>query len=307
MKFRTFILFGLALTAAFMLSGCETIHSRLLLKKAAVEVLPSPDVHGADQEMASHTGKVRISGGVRYGGSDRVRAGELENVQTPESFSFCNQCGAVKPKPEYKISELFYDVTTYPWYGTFQFIHKKELMTWGVGFGFDNALYVSGSAGFNTKHFEVGGTLTLGVMSVLQEREGLSLGCSKGYVCGLDGCEVSDKLHYGESYEKDEESSFSGIVSPGIYASAYWKQFSLTYSGSVYWPDNIFDEDPSGDFTSNIVKTKGDYLPAAVFTNHFSVGYIFDNGVGIRLGATSVFGEFEGWHWSGFGGLEINL
>lgn len=42
MKSRTLVLFAFALTAVFMLSGCETVHSRLLLKKASVEVLPSP-------------------------------------------------------------------------------------------------------------------------------------------------------------------------------------------------------------------------------------------------------------------------
>ncbi len=263
----------------FVLSGCLEGDSRqLLLKSVAVEVKPAPEVRGASREMAPHSGAVRLSGGARFGGTDRERAGWIENVLSEGMDS------------EYRFADLAYDITSGYWYGAIHVVSKGDLFTWGFSVGYDNALYVAGAAGINTEHFDAGVTLSLGwQIANRQYREGV-----------VEGDEYADYYRYSEDF-----SNFgSNLIAPGVYASAYSGPYSLTYSGSVYWPENVFNDDAE-NFA--YAKTKGDYLPTAVFTNHFSVGYAFANGVGIRLGATNVMGDFSGVHWYGFGGLELNF
>lgn len=257
----------------FVLSGClEGEPRRLLLTDAAVEVKPAPEIHGASHEMAPHSGAVRISGGARFGGDDREYAGRIENAGVEDDYRYAN---------------LFYDVVTSYWYGAIHVVSKGELYTWGFSVGYDNALYVATSAGLNTDHFEAGVTLSLGLqIANRQYRDG-----------------VVDDEDY--NYHEDFINVASDLIAPGIYASVYEGRVSLTYSGSVYWPENVFNDD-EGSFDP-YVKTKGSFLPTAVFTHHLSVGYIFDKGIGIRLGVTNVMGDFNGFHWSGFGGVELNL
>lgn len=258
----------------FVLNGClEGEPRRLLLTDAAVEVKPAPEIYGASREMAPHSGAVRISGGARFSGDDREYAGRLENDY---------------PGTDHRYAPLFYDIVSGYWYGALHVVSKGELYTWGFSVGYDNALYVAGSAGINTEHFDAGVTLSLGWQIANQQYR-------NGFVEGEEDYNYqTDFIHFA-----------SNLIAPGIYASVYEGRLSLTYSGSVYWPENVFNDDK---YTLDpYVKTKGSFLPTAVFTHHLSVGYIFDKGIGIRLGVTNIMGDFNGFHWSGFGGVELNL
>lgn len=304
---------GLVLVSIF-LSGCVTDGPRRgYLTSGIMEIKPAPEVAGASQKMESNSTKYMFSAGGSFGKNEKAYAGKIANsLDSAKSCTKCNGPSKEEISKQYKNADLTYALQSNSFYVTFEMLIKQELFTYGFKLGVDNAAYIAAVWGINTENFEVGATLAWGSTSGEKRQRGDVVDCERGYSCGKYGleCEGYWKDYEKESFDEKVKSVYSTILAPGIYASVYYKGFSLNYTGSLYYPDNVFNGNhesfDTADGPEYSLKMKDESLPV-VLTNRFNVGIPLTEKIRLRAGATQVFGDFEGWHWSGTAGLDLML
>ena len=260
------------LAASTMLTGCVADYAHVT--KVNMEVVPAPEMRGASGYMESNQSKIRFSGSVNIGDDEEVKIKGLKNPLGPGCDSKC------RSEMENRVSEdvdATYSIV-YPYVeSSFESLHKNGNFLWSLGLGISRGAYGFFTVGFNTKHFEIG--LADELWWVFRDFE------------------------YSVEYYDDlfvSGSSRTGMALRNVfggYASVYLDKVSLNYSINAYRPSPTYsDSDAHADFD----------LPY-VLTEYISVGYRFTKTVEARVGAVNMFGEFPGWHWSGFGSVSINL
>lgn len=284
-------------STSMLLNGCVTGRSRGILVQGTEQVRAAPEVRGANKEIQPRSNFMSVRGGMRLGKTETVKAGTLENDL--DRISSCDDCEG--PISNYRYAKLFYEIASTGPYAIFEYLHKFDAFTVGVSTGYDNAAYVSPVIGANFKNFEFGATVAMEVLPTKYKKTAYAVveeSDCQGLFC-------IDPADLGESeFDVETENSYISFA-PGIYMAFFMDRFSVSYSGSVYVPDNFFDDVNTND-NRLVTKLKNDEMPA-VFTNHVSVGYNITDNFVVRLGLTNVYGEFPGWHWSGSGGLEYQF
>jgi len=280
-----------------LLNGCVLGHSRGILVQGTEQVRAAPEVRGANKEIQPRSNFMSVRGGMRLGKTETVRAGSLENDLS--DIVSCEDCEG--PISNYRYAKLFYEIAATGPYATFEYLHKFKVFTIGVSAGYDNGAYVSPVIGANFKNFEFGATLAMETVTTKYKKTAYAVieepDCY-GWLC-------EDSADPGDS-EIDVETKDSYLsYAPGIYFAFFIDRFSISYSGSMFQPNNFFD-DVKTDEDHLVTKLKDDEMPT-VLTNHISVGYNITDEFVVRLGLTNVYGEFPGWHWSGSGGVEYQF
>lgn len=172
-----------------------------------------------------------------------------------------------------------YKSSSVPFYGVADYVHKsRDGILLAVRFGFDQFLYGSFGLGYNSDNFEWGAFAYNGFSLFDRFRSSTKLYC---YENGSTS----------QSTEEDDSDAFVMNFGAGLFASAYFDRYSLSYSLSGYiWSDAEYID-----------------LPAIV-TQRASVGVLlWKRRFEIRFGAMLVSENIDGHFFGGFGDVGIRL
>lgn len=260
------------LAACSLLTGCVVDYAHVT--KVNMEVTPAPEMRGASGYMKSGQSENRFTGSVNIGAKEDV---ELKGIKNPIGSGCDSKC---RKSIEHRVDddvEATYSIG-YPYVtGSYERLNKSGSFLWSWGLGINRGWYGLLTAGFNTKYFEIG---------------------------------VSDEVwlefrdfrysaeYYDDLFASGEDGGFMMLQNVvGAYASVYLDNVSLNYSISAYRPSPSYSD----------TNVQADFDLPYVLTEYITVGYRFTKTMEARLGVVNLFGEFPGWHWSGFGSFSINI
>ncbi|MCQ2055827.1 MAG: hypothetical protein MJY82_11165 [Fibrobacter sp.] len=280
----TFCLGIAAITMLF--SGCSISGNYKHIEKISTDVPAAPEVRGASTYQEPNTAKWRTSLGVRVGQTQQEKIHGITNsLGSCKNIEHCKEDAQILVKRDV---DATYNIKYPVVFGGFDRLRKYDIILWSFGASLDNGTNAFVTLGVNTEHFEIGASLGAWIFFNNYEYSGTS------YYCTQYPWNEDYSLGHGEF---SESSSIDLALVYGGYASAYLGPFSLNYSISIYRPPHS----ESGRDESTTVQANFE-LPMA-FTEYITAGYRLNKHWEFRAGAINVFGDFNGMHWAGIGGV----
>lgn len=286
MSKRMLYFVGVLLVGLLSLTGCTLTSFYDHVERFEMEVLPAPELRGFGSYQKPNTSSVRLSAQVNLGQSGSETFSTLEN-----SLSGCGRIedcdGFNKSDFKERVTAIYQFVSPIAM-ASFDYVTKWDMFLIGLSLGADYGGYADFLVGINTKYFELGAAVGLWMMAREFKYMGTEFECTKG----IWGAE--DDFRYRE-FGNSNTGAMVGFY--GGYITAYYGPFSLNYSFDIYRPNPSYTE----------VDIVADFDLPLVMTEYIMAGYRFNKNWEFRLGATNVFGEFPGWHWSFNGGVSYYL
>ena len=269
---RLFRIYLPMLAACSLLTGCVVDYAHVT--KVNMEVTPAPEMRGASGYMKSGQSDFRLSGSVNVGETEEEKIKGLKNPIGSGCDSKCRK--SIENKVSDDVEATY--TTGYPYLaGSFEHLNKNGIFLWSWGVSVNRGTSGFLTLGLNTKHFEFG--ISDAVWWVFRDFE-------------------YSAEYYDDLFARGEDNSFMTLQNVlGAYASVYLDKVSLNYSISAYRPTPSYSD----------TNLQADFDLPYVLTEYITVGYRFSKTMEARLGVVNLFGEFPGWHWSGFGSFSINL
>lgn len=279
---------------AALLSGCSLSQGYGHVEKFEMEAPAAPELRGVGNYQDSRTFKIRASGNVHLGKSEKEKISGIKNNM--------DNCGAITSCQKFRKDEvqekvdatykIIYPIAT----ANLDFLAKRDVFLWGGSVGFDKGMSANLILGVNTKHFEAGLAIGAWVYNRDFTYSGTEYSCSK-------------LLIWEDFYQTDmEDSSSMGLaITYGGFASIYSGPVSLNFSFSMYRPDPSFPTNSDASLFAKKGNTIANFDMPLVMTEYISVGYRITPKWEARVGVANTFGEFPDWHWSATGGISYYL
>lgn len=283
----TFRIFLLCAIAMALFTGCSIDGMHGHVEYFEMEVPAAPEVRGASGFQKPNTRDWRGSINVHAGVTERERLSGIRNDVEP--CSNVGQCPNTSKQDWPEDVYGTYKITFPRWDASLDILNKYDLFLWSFGFSYNDGLFSYVSIGMNTPSFEFGAGIGLWIMGRNYEYAGTNL------ICLQD-------LFDEEKYTLDESdfsasSGISNVFTYNVYASVFYKAFSLNYSVTAYTPVNDANESNNDYYVD-----AGFSLPL-VLTEYITASYRINKNWEVRAGAINVFGNFPGWHWAATSGI----
>ena len=280
-------LFVLLLSSLFLV-GCGLTNHYAHVEAFEMETPPAPEIRGAGNYKEPNTANVRLSANVHANSQDREQLHGLTNKL--DDCPHLTSCEGFKAENVKENVDGSYKVVYPGLTASLDYISKKDLFLWGIGFALDKGFYSRFLLGINTKYFEVGGSLGWWIYTRKFKYSGTTYECERYF---------SKETLY--KYPFETSNGMASVVTYGGYASAYYGPFSLNFSVNIYRPDPSFPEDD--DNSAGYRGTLADFDFPLVVTEYITAAYRINPQWELHLGASNVLGEFPGWHWAATGGV----
>lgn len=280
-------LFVLLLSSLFLV-GCGLTNHYAHVEAFEMETPPAPEIRGAGNYKEPNTANVRLSANVHANSQDREQLHGLTNKL--DDCPRLTSCEGFKAENVKENVDGSYKVVYPGLTASLDYISKKDLFLWGIGFALDKGFYSRFLLGINTKYFEVGGSLGWWIYTRKFKYSGTTYECERYF---------SKETLY--KYPFETSNGMASVVTYGGYASAYYGPFSLNFSVNIYRPDPSFPEDD--DNSAGYRGTLADFDFPLVVTEYITAAYRINPQWELHLGASNVLGEFPGWHWAATGGV----
>lgn len=246
------------LFATVLLTGCSITS----LEHLDIDAPIASDIHGANGYMEPKTHTLRATAEIHTQNEHNVDLGTI----TSDSLSF---------EATYDLSYPIVDLGA-------QWLFKTSTpLTLGAGLHINDGATAFFTLGINTAYVEAGADVGIWIVHRYYALRGTTRDLE--IVLNDDDDEDDDDDSYESTVSKDG-NDISPMLTLGGYLSFYIENFFFTYSINAYKP--YFDVDG--------ISVNLPYVAA----NYLTFGYRLNKHWEFNVGATCVYGDFEGDHWS---------
>ncbi|WP_173384738.1 hypothetical protein [Fibrobacter succinogenes] len=284
----------LCISFAALLSGCSMTHDYGHVEQFDMEVPAAPELRGVGNYQEPKTFKVRASGNVHMGKTEKEKLSGITNKM--ENCSGITNCRGFKSEEVREKVDGTYNITYPIVTASIDLLAKRNWFMWGGSVSFNKGMSADLIIGANTKYFEAGLSIGAWMYTRKFNYSGTQYSC--------------DQFLVWEDFSRYffEDSSTTGVtLTYGGFASIYNGPISFNFSFSVYRPDPAFPTTSGGSLFAKEGHTIANFDMPLVMTEYFTVGYRITDRWEARMGIANTLGEFRGWHWSAMGGISYYL